>query len=232
MIMMIDIHTHILPYVDDGARDITSSIQMIQESVHNGVTDLFLTPHYMRIRNYLSSATDNQKIFFELQNEVVRQGIKINLHLGNEVYYTINSLNDLRSKQVIPLGNSKMVLIEFSTTDEHEDIAEAIHNITALGFKPIIAHVERYPYFKEKDYLIVKKMGALIQVNASSVIGKSGHDMQKIAIKLIKGKYADFVASDIHLSRYNYMQEAHSFVTKKFGPATAEKLFFNKSVLI
>ncbi len=229
--MMIDIHTHILPYVDDGAKDIASSLQMIQESVHNGVTDLFLTPHFMKIRNYLSVAPENRKIFLELQKEVINQGIKINLHLGNEVYYTIDSLNDLRNKQVIPLGNSKMVLIEFSLSDEHEDIAEAIHNITALGFTPIIAHVERYPYLKEKDYLIVKKMGAMIQINASSVIGKSGHDMQKIAIKLIRGKYADFVASDIHLSRYNYMQEAYVFVSKKFGSLTAEKLFNNTSIL-
>jgi len=229
---MIDIHSHALPFVDDGARDFASSLEMISESVSLGVTDLFLTPHYYQNRNYLSQAETNKEIFAKLMETVRENGLKINLHLGNEIFYTIGSLEDLRKKCVIPLGDSNKVLIEFSLDDDHEDLAEAIHNITSLGFVPVIAHPERYPYLTAKhDFEIIRKMGALIQVNAGSVVGRSGRDWQKMTLMMIKHGYADFVASDIHVFRTNLMLEAFQFVKKKFGAETAEKLFNNRSVL-
>ena len=85
---MIDIHTHILPYVDDGSSDMSLSIDLIKQEIEFGVTDVFLTPHYMKIRNYLSPYDENLQIFEELKEEVNKQGLKINLHLGNEIYVT------------------------------------------------------------------------------------------------------------------------------------------------
>lgn len=229
---MIDIHTHVLPFVDDGSTAMDLSLQLLQESVTIGVTDLFLTPHYMKTRDYLSTATENREVFLQLQEEVKKRNIPIRLYLGNEIFYTIDSLHDLRSGIVIPLGDSDKVLLEFSTTDIHEDIGEAIHNVKALGYVPIIAHSERYPYIDSlKDYEIMRKMGALIQVNASSVVGISGKTMQKMAFKLIKNELVDFIASDIHVSRKNYMKEAYHLVSKKFGDRSASRLFMNQSVL-
>ncbi|MBU1144334.1 MAG: hypothetical protein KJ971_00570 [Firmicutes bacterium] len=228
---MIDIHTHILPYIDDGSKDLESSINLIKESVNFGVTDLFLTPHYMKTRDYLSTYEQNREVFLKLKEIVNELSIPIQLHLGNEIYYTIESIKNLRDKTVIPLGKTKMVLIEFSTIEE-EDIAEAIHNIKALGYCPIIAHAERYSYLKSlSDYEIIKKMGGLIQINAGSVIGQSGLTIKKFIHKLIKNNLIDFVASDIHTFRKNYLKEAYDYVQKKYGTIVAEKLFNNRIML-
>ncbi|MBN2696055.1 MAG: hypothetical protein JXR38_00780 [Bacilli bacterium] len=229
---MIDIHTHILPFIDDGAKDMETSLRMIEESAAIGVTDLFLTPHFMKSRNYLSLASENQMIFEKLQAAVKAKKISIELHLGNEVFYTIDSIRDIREGLILPLGNSKLILIEFSLGDDHEAIDEAIHNMTSMGYTPVIAHPERYDYLEfKRDFSVIKKMGALIQVNASAVIGKAGHEQHKTVLKLIKKGYADFVASDIHASRQNYMREAYDFISHKFGKDKAERLCNNKMAL-
>jgi protein-tyrosine phosphatase len=228
---MIDIHTHILPSVDDGAPNLETSLSLIEASVHIGVTDLFLTPHYMRKRGYLSSAMNNQEVFVQLVKTVEEKAWPITLHLGTEIYYTIDTIQDLRNKIVLPLGKSKLVLLEFSTEEDHEDLGEAIHNILALGYIPVIAHMERYPYASENDWGIIKKMGALIQVNAASLLGNPNRSFAKKCIKMIKKGHVDFIASDIHQFRSNHMKDAYVLVNKKFGPAMADRLFNNKTPL-
>lgn len=228
---MIDVHAHVLPFVDDGSPDIESSVKLIIEAAEAGVTDLFATPHYMKIRNYLSSFENNQNVFEQMKRELKNRNIPIRLHLGNEIYYTIHTMQDLKNHTVIPLGDSKKVLLEFSMIEEEEDISEAIHNMNALGYQAIIAHPERYPYLKWQDYEVIKKMKALIQINASSIIGKYGVQIQKLVWKLIKERYVDFVASDIHKSRTNHLKEAYLLVQKKFGKEIADSIFANGSVL-
>jgi len=226
---MIDIHTHILPSVDDGAPNLETSLSLIEASVHIGVTDLFLTPHYMRKRGYLSPAMNNETIFMQLVKIVEEKGWPITLHLGTEIYYTIDTIQDLRDKIVLPLGKSKLVLVEFSTGEDHEDLGEAIHNILSLGYIPVIAHMERYPYASEDDWRIIKKMGALIQVNAASLLGIPNRSFAKKCLKMIKKGYVDFIASDIHQFRSNHMKDAYALVNRRFGPAIAERLFNNKT---
>lgn len=229
---MIDIHTHILPFIDDGSKTLEESIQLLEEEEQIGVTDVFLTPHYIKHRNYLSTYKENIEVYDQFLEEVKKRNIKVNLHLGNEVYYHFDSVSHLRNQTVVPMGNSKFVLIEFSTSEEEEDIGEAIHNMKALGYIPIIAHIERYPYIKNfKDYELIKRMGAYIQVNASSVTGSSGSQYKKLALKLIKAGVVDFIASDIHTFRKNELVEAYKIVSKKFGIDTANHLFHNEVIL-
>ncbi len=228
---MIDIHTHVLPFIDDGSIDIESSLELLREEEKIGVTDVFLTPHYMKQRNYLSTYQQNLEVFHQFQNIANENHIKVNMHLGNEVYYKIDSVQKFREGIVVPLGNTKFVLIEFSTIEEEEDLAEAIHNMKALGYKPIIAHIERYSYIKDfKDYELIKRMGAYIQLNAASVVGASGHQYKKLCMKMIKAGLVDFIASDIHTFRTNYMKEAYELVEKKFGMDVANKLFNNQVI--
>lgn len=227
---MIDIHTHILPYIDDGSKTMDASLSMLHKEEELGVTDIFLTPHYMKSRNYMSGAQDNQVVYQQLVEEAQKAGIKIRLHLGNEIYYRLESVSDLRNKLVLPLGNTKKVLLEFHPTQEDEDIAEAIHNMKSLGYTPIIAHIERYDYLKMTDYPIIRKMGALIQVNAGSLMGVLGDKAKKLALKLIKMDLVDFIASDIHDLRVNYMMEAYHLVEKKFSKELADKLFHNQRI--
>jgi len=206
---------------------------MISIACESGVTDLFLTPHFMKSRNYLSTFDENLKVFIDFSNIVKTSGYKIRLHLGNEIYYTIDSMRQLQKKTVVPMGTSNKVLIEFSLSGQEEDIVEAIHNLKASGYVPIIAHPERYPYVKSvADYELMKKMGALIQLNAPSIIGKYGPAIQKLTMRLIKLGLVDFVGSDVHEFRSNDLKAAYDTVSGKFGNETAEKLFSNNSLFI
>jgi len=227
---MIDVHAHVLPFVDDGSPDVESSLSMLREQAAQGVTDLFLTPHYYPVRGYWRTAAENRAVFDDFVKAA--GGIGVTLRLGNEIYYTIDSIRDLRQGKVIPLGTSTFVLVEFSMVKEEEDIAEAIHNLRAIGFKPIIAHPERYPYLdKITDFEIIKKMGGFIQLNASSLLGKYGTAVQKTCMQLLKLGFVDFVASDIHTFRKNDMKEAFDLVSKKLGADAALRVFANAAVL-
>lgn len=223
---MVDIHTHILPFVDDGPKSVEKSIALLEDSIKQGMTTIVLTPHYMKYRGYLSTARDNRSVFEELISVVSVKGLNIHLILGQEIYYTSDTIQNIRDQMVIPFGNTKLMLVEFSTSEE-DDIAEAIHNIKSLGFIPIIAHVERYDYLSVSDISMLKRMGALIQVNAGSVIGEYGTKAKALIHKLLKEDLVDFVASDIHPFRKNYMKDAYAYVLKKYGQAMSQKLFYN-----
>ncbi|MBN2876442.1 MAG: exopolysaccharide biosynthesis protein [Bacilli bacterium] len=228
---MIDIHTHILPYVDDGSSDLETSIKLIEYEISQGVTDIFVTPHYYRFRNYLSPHKENLKIFEELLEETKKRELNIALHLGNEIYWDESSLSKLANGTAVSLGGSKHVLIEFSMFRDQGNIPDAINDLTATGYIPIIAHPERYPYITNTDdYRKMRKMGAKIQVNAGAIIGDYGKKVKKFVLNLIKQNLVDFVASDIHDFRIKGLAEAYQIVEQKFSRETADSLFTNKSI--
>lgn len=184
---MLDIHTHILPNVDDGSKSLEESIELLRSEVNNGVTTVILTPHQnARIK------TKNELIkrFLEFKKEIDF----IDLYLGSEIYYYDDLIADLVNDRVLTINNSKYVLVEFSTRTE-TNIADIVYEIVLKGFKPIIAHIERYPYLTLENYLAIKNNGGLIQINASSYEDKYFKKKTKI---LLKNKLVDFVASDCH----------------------------------
>ena len=186
-VIMIDIHTHILPNVDDGSKSLEESIELLKSEVENGVNKVILTPHQnARIK------TKDELInkFIEFKKEINF----IDIYLGSEIYYYENIIDDLINNNVLTINNTKYVLIEFSTKTE-TNIADIIYEIVLRGFKPIVAHIERYPYLKLEDYLAIKQNGGLIQINASAIDDKYYKKRVKI---LLKNRLIDFVASDCH----------------------------------
>lgn len=229
---LVDIHTHILPYVDDGSPDMETSVELIKYEINQGVTDIFITPHYFRFREFLSTYEENAMIFNDLLAEIKKQNMNINLYLGNEIFCDQLTLKYLEAKTVIPLGGSKYVLVEFSLYHDTGAIPEAINDLTAIGYIPIIAHPERYTYLTQiADYTMMKKMGARIQVNVGSILGDYGHKVKKFVFKLIKNNLVDFVASDIHNFRRSGLRDAFEVIKKRFSPETAERLFNNREIL-
>lgn len=202
---MFDIHTHILPNIDDGSASLETSIKMLQDAIDQGVSDLILTPHFDIYGLKCDVNTDYQKEFNNFQEEVIKRNLKINLYLGNEIYYTKGIYKYLKSKKIFPLGNTNKVLIELDFNNYNVNFEELIYEFKIEGYQVIIAHAERYSYSNYKLIREWKEKGALIQVNASSFYGS--RKIKNIANKLLKENLVDYIASDVHSFRKNCIKQ-------------------------
>lgn len=199
---MVDIHTHIIPFVDDGSNSLEDSIEMVKHAISIGVSTIYCTPHYIK-GLYEKSVDEIKKNFNLLENEVKRLNLPITLYLGQEILYTgeedvISMLDD---KQLLTLNDSKYVLLEFPFTREIDDLGELIYNFSCHDYKVILAHIERYEWMTLEKALELKREGALIQVNADTLLKLTGKLEYKFAKKLLKLKLVDFIASDTHSFR-------------------------------
>lgn len=219
---MIDIHSHILPCFDDGSDSVETSLTMLKECISQGVTDIILTPHY---RGKCKVDADLLKDeFIKLKQIVLDSKININLYLGQEVFVEKDYKKLLSENKVLTLNDTKFVLIEFDYSTD-KDVTEVVYELVRLGYKPIVAHVERYSNVTIDDVLEIKELGGLIQVNASSLMEKKLSSIHKRANKLLKNNLVDFIASDYHFGRSNNMLSASKYVAKKCGEEVKEKVF-------
>ncbi len=220
---MIDIHTHILPNIDDGCESVEEAVELLKEEYKYGVKKVILTPHYRK--NEFDYTKQN---LIDKFNNFVSQVKDISeipsLYLGQEIFCESDIYNKIESNKIITLNNSKAILIEFSTVDDY-DIADFVYNLKVMGYIPIIAHIERYKYLDEIKIANIKSDGGLIQVNAETLIGIRGLSAKKYALKLIKLGLVDFISSDMHYGRINTIKKAYKVVKRKFGSKKAEELF-------
>lgn len=218
---MTDVHAHVLPLVDDGANDFESSVEMLLEAQKQGIKNVILTPHH---RGEYKNTVEQIKEKFEILKKIVSEkGIGINLFLGQEVYYD-NIVNLLEQGKVLTMNDTKFVLIEFSFA-ERVDMSETIYTLKRLGYKPIVAHFERYSYVTIQDAIDIKDAGGYLQINADSIVGKAKKWHKKFIKQLFNEQLVDFVASDIHSNRENLMAKAYLHVKKKFGKTAALVVF-------
>ncbi|MCF7858541.1 MAG: hypothetical protein K9N07_04355 [Candidatus Cloacimonetes bacterium] len=199
---MIDIHTHILHRCDDGSNSIETSIAQIKNMIEQNVTDIVLTPHYLNI--YVD--TDKmiiQKRFTELSAAV--SDLDINLHKGGEIFLNPGIENKIDQDHCI--GNSSYILVETNMSEFSPDIIETLYKLVKKGFKPIIAHPERYNYIINdiriaEDFL---HRNVYLQINAGSVLGLYGSKITKTVWDLIDNGYVHFLASDNHCKIDKYL---------------------------
>lgn len=219
---MIDIHSHVLPLVDDGSDGYECSFNMLDESVKQGVTDIILTPHFKKM--FHKTPTEIKDIFERFNAIKNEKGIPVNLYLGQEIFAHRDTVEVLKEGKAMTLNGTNNILVEYRVT-EFSDIVESVYMLKTAGYNPIIAHAERYSYFTPLEAQEVKSMGGKIQVNASSLIGKDGRACKVRSRLLMKYGLVDFVASDSHFHRDNAMAKAYAFVKRKYGTDTANKLF-------
>lgn len=198
---MKDIHTHILYGIDDGAKTLEESLQILKYASLNGITDIVLTPHYIKDSKYNANNYQKKELLKELQQEIKKRNININLYLGNEVYIgeSIISLY----KEISTINNSRYILIEFPLNTKYILIEKTINDLISNKFIPIIAHPERYTlYYKNYDFYnnLVKK-GCLLQGNIGSLYGLYGRKPKNMLKELLKRNLIHIIASDIH---HNY----------------------------
>ena len=211
---MIDFHTHILPNVDDGAKSILDSIKMIERELECGVNEVYLTPHHI-INKYQKSKEEIISSFNTLNEEIKSRNLDIKLHLGMEIYYSEyeNVLEKLKKGELLTLGDTNYVLLEFSYTYKPRDFEEIIYNFKVNGYKVIIAHIERYTWMTLNDIKFLKSEGAIISINADSILNLHSRKEFKITKKLLKLDLVDIIASDTHIFRLSNLDK----VKEKYG---------------
>ena len=207
---MIDIHTHVIPYVDDGSPNLETSIAMIKHEIAIGVDTIYCTPHHIYSR-YEATVEVIKERFEFLKQEVEKLNLPITLYLGQEICYSHreDTISMLKSGQLLTLNNTNRVLLEFSFTREPEDILDVIYNFSINGYEVIIAHIERYEWMTYDKVVALRKEGALIQINSNSYLGMTTWKEKRFVKKLLKNDLVDYVASDTHSFRPSTLDKSY-----------------------
>lgn len=185
---MIDIHSHILFGVDDGAKDIGESIELLKQAVSVGYTDIVCSSHYYiglyENSNYLTN-------FNLLQKEINRLNIPINIYIGNE--FNLDSEYFLHSKRINRINNSRYFLVEIKSNIIYSICKDFFQMLLEKGVTPIFAHVERYNQIRVEELIELSQMGVVLQMNLGSAVG----ELSK-AKYLLENRYIDIIATDTH----------------------------------
>ena len=198
---MIDFHSHILPNIDDGSRNMEQTVEILKEAKNAGFNKIISTSHYME--EYYNIDEKQRKKLIE---EVKEQNQGIELFLGSEIYVTGNIVELLKDQKASTINNSKYVLFELPLNTKEIIAKEVIYRLIENNYVPIIAHPERYKYVQENIEYIMELvgMGALLQSNYGSIIGMYGRKAESTVKKLLKEDSVQFLGSDVHREKQVY----------------------------
>ncbi|WP_378173728.1 tyrosine-protein phosphatase [Aquimarina sp. SS2-1] len=198
----VDIHSHLLPGIDDGVKTIYQSAFIIEQFEKLGIKKIITTPHIMQDVWPNTSEIIKSK-HTKMQN--VLSSLDINVTLESSAEYMLDDLffERIKKKDIIPL-HKKHILVEMSTFNPPINLNEMLFEIKLAGFTPILAHPERYSFYNDDidKFLILKESGLLFQLNLLSISGYYGEKVKNLAVKLMTENLFDFAGSDIH----NYQQ--------------------------
>ena len=228
----IDIHSHILPGMDDGAQDMGTALDMIRIAEREGISDIIVTPHY-KSGHFRGDGRMMRKLMEELRDYMEEENILINLYPGNEIFYRSGLEEKLESGALSTMNGTEYVLVEFSPLESFLYIRNAVEELFSIGYTPIIAHIERYQCItKHPEYVKeLKTMGCEIQVNASSVTGEAGFTCKRFVHKLLKAEMVDYIGTDAHNTegRKPAMKKCAGILNKKYGKKYADALLFGNA---
>ncbi len=196
-LITIDLHSHLLPGIDDGVRTLDESLKIIKKFKALGYTKLITTPHI------ISDSYPNTKVIIEAKLIEVKKALKnanidIEIEAGAEHYIDMNFLEDIKEDRLVPFCK-KYILFETSYISKPIIFEQAIFEMQAKGYIPVLAHPERYQYMQNnmEEYIHLKELGVLFQMNIKSLRNTS-NSVYAIALKLMKLGLIDFIGSDAH----------------------------------
>ncbi|MBA9025663.1 tyrosine-protein phosphatase [Peribacillus huizhouensis] len=219
--MLIDIHCHILPEVDDGALDLLECLDMANTAVGAGINHLFATPHHMN-GQYINKKNEILARVTEVNKHLQQETIPLTIHPGQEVRIHQHLIISLEMDEVLTLDNrGKYLLLELPSGYVPIYTQEVIYQLLMKGITPIIVHPERNRELIEDPHLLFQlvQQGALTQLTSGSVIGLFGKKIKSFSEKIIEHHLAHFIATDAHNvgSRGFSLQEAFETITKTYG---------------
>lgn len=224
-----DIHSHILPGVDDGSRSLDQSVDMLAEAYKSGTRHIVATPHF-GARRFAVEKDTVLGLTERLNKELAQRDIDMTVYPGNEIRCTTTTADDLRDGIVCPVNQNRYLLVELPFEQLYDDVCGMITQCGALGHRIVLAHPERHDYLTGKFDQIEKliKNGVLLQCNADSLFGKNGLRAQFFAHKMMRRNMVSFIASDCHStgSRGPQLASAYKNISRWYGKQTARTLFY------
>ena len=227
MIGMTDMHCHIVPGVDDGASE-KEVKELLQMEYDSGVRTIILTPHYRKGMFETSLKTVIEQAMLVKQT-ALDMALDMEIYLGCEYHANNDMIEELNQIECYRMNGGKYVLVEFSSGHSYMKIRNWIYQLITSGYKPIIAHVERYPMVTDKMEKLEEliRLGAKLQVSSGAVLGQHGFGTKLLARKLLKKRMVHFVGSDAHDTRDRKpnLDLCATYVAKKMGEAYAKEIF-------
>ena len=198
-----DIHSHLIPGIDDGAGNMEESVSLIRQMYELGYRKLIITPH-VRAGSFENDTSTFDSRLEEVQEVLSDLNIPIKLEVGAEQTMDEDFMYHFHNGELKDFGRNKYVLIEFPFTNMPLNLKDTIFELQSAGYSLILAHPERYIYMKEEPEMIkyLHDSGILLQINIVSLIGFYGKLPQQFAKWLIKKDYVDLVGSDLHHQRH------------------------------
>ncbi len=224
----IDIHTHILPGVDDGAKHFPEGLELLRMAYANGTRGVIFTPHYRsKYRQNTPELLEKRYQAFCAAAQAELPDMK--LYLGQEVYMDSGAPEALAEGRVLSINGTGYALLEFSPGTHWEQMEKGIAAVLRYGYSPILAHGERYAALRKDERRLDQLLdqGVKLQMNADSVMGHLGWEVKGFCKRALKGGKASFIASDAHdpLHRPPLLRECFLHIHKKYGGEYAECLF-------
>lgn len=216
----VDIHSHLIPSIDDGAKNIQDSIELIKGLRDLGYQKIITTPHvYTDYYPNSSEVIKNGHQF--VQSVLVKQGIDISLEVAAEYFIDEHFLDLLSKKSLLTFGGN-FVLIEMSFYSEYPRILDVIFKMRLAGYSPILAHPERYLYYSNDIFKLkeIKETGCRLQLNLLSLTQHYGKDVYKLATKLLKEGMYDHCGTDTH--NQNHIQKLTSLKNTRLDSSVIE----------
>ena len=218
-LVVVDIHSHLIPSIDDGAKDMERAIELILDLKGMGYKKLITTPHVSDM--FPSSSKTILDGYYTLKDELEKRKIEIDIEVSAEYYIDETFENLLKNRDILTFGEEKYLLFELSYFTIPRDLESMIHEIKMAGYTPILAHPERYTYLHDSidKYTHIKSLGVLFQINLNSLVNYYSKDITQIVKQLILQGMVDFIGSDTHHRRHiDYLRKSlkSSFYKKIF----------------
>ena len=193
-----DMHSHIIPGIDDGAQNVQDAIRLARKFKELGYEKLVATPHIMA--DYFRNTPDTIHRALDLLRSGLRENqIDLEVSAAAEYYMDETLEKKIRQKEVLTFGKDYL-LFELSYINAPQNLMDFIKTIQDAGYQPVLAHPERYPYYYAsiENYLQIRATGCLLQLNTIALTGYYGSGAKKIADEMVENHMVDFVGSDMH----------------------------------
>lgn len=226
---MIDIHSHVLPMIDDGAQSVETALEMLISAYEDGTDAIVLTPHLSYVYEFINPKDKIKELFSDLQDIVKMEHIPIKLYLGCEFHFSSIEIFKEHFNEITTINDTRYLLMEFFFDIDAQEILLAIDEVLKQGLIPIIAHPERYECIQNSLDVVEKgiEKGALFQMNKGSILGRYGRTARETVLGMLDYHYISFVGSDGHhpRQRSTLMYDAYALVKDIYGKTYAKEIF-------